>query len=463
VSTPQGERPERDGDLLRSRRGQVIVIASLALLFLAVRIALVLARDPFFDELFTLWITKRSFAGIVAALRHDSGPPLYYFLIHLLMPRGVLAARLFSLACGAVSLAAILRARWLGNARFTAGLLLALYPPAALFAADARSYALCAMLVTLAVLALHRERRWPAALLFVLAAYSHYYGVLFLPLLVLRSRDGKDRLRGVGPFAAAMAAYLPGFVLARMQPREAMSWLAGSQGAASPLAPLVNLSFAGNYPAALFPSLPPLLVAAALALLLLAVVRSGRFAAGILVPMALAIGLGLAGIQVYFPMRFEAVLAGPLVLWMAGSLDRWKPAPRRLLAGALLTLGVAVLLTGIIDHLRRPLEPHRAAALFAAKAAPPSVPIVAASYCYLEVLSTGALHVVAFPPEQAGHPGWRHRLTPDEARIAARNLPAGPFLLVGERGTPEVAAIREARRLQLLFADGPVVVARAER
>ena len=50
--------------------------ALILLLFAAARIPLLLVRAPFFDELFTRWISAKPFAEIVAALRWDSGPPL---------------------------------------------------------------------------------------------------------------------------------------------------------------------------------------------------------------------------------------------------------------------------------------------------------------------------------------------------------------------------------------------------
>src|SRR5258708_6462216 len=57
---------------------------ALVLLFLIPRLALLFAREPFFDELFTRWMSAGSFTGILSALHSDSGPPLYYFIIHLL-------------------------------------------------------------------------------------------------------------------------------------------------------------------------------------------------------------------------------------------------------------------------------------------------------------------------------------------------------------------------------------------
>src|SRR5438046_2744 len=125
----------------------------IAAAFLIPRLALLFVRQPFFDELFTRWISARSFAGIVQALHYDSGPPFYYFLIHLLGDPPLLVIRAISLLFSAVTLIALMAA-----GRLTAAALFAIFPPAVLAAADARAYALCAMFVALAVLALDRGR-----------------------------------------------------------------------------------------------------------------------------------------------------------------------------------------------------------------------------------------------------------------------------------------------------------------
>src|SRR5712692_3257358 len=153
-------------------------MTAIVALFLAPRFALLYLRQPFFDELFTRWICAKSFAGILQALHYDSGPPLYYFLVHLIGDPPLLVIRAISLLFSTIALIALLASR-----RYIAAALLAVFPPAVLFAVDARSYALCAMFVALGVLALDRDRPYAAALLFVAAAYSHYYGALFFVLL----------------------------------------------------------------------------------------------------------------------------------------------------------------------------------------------------------------------------------------------------------------------------------------
>ncbi|HEX7681883.1 MAG TPA: hypothetical protein VF713_27435, partial [Thermoanaerobaculia bacterium] len=306
------------------------------LTFLAARIPLLVLRAPFFDELFTRWIAGRPFGGILSALRLDSGPPLYYFAVHLLGDPPVEATRVLSLVCAAIAFIAILS--W---DRLPAALLLAVFPPAVLIAVDARAYALCAMFVTLAILAIDRDRPMLAALLLVAAAYSHYYGVLFFPMLLLGSGSpGATRPRPARRrfFALLLAVflYIPGFWLALQQPAEARAWMTT------------------NWPDALFVR-PPLALAIIGAVALALSVRVNRYMFMVLVPLILAIAL-----RVYVPMRFESVVAAPLALWLAESLrnNRFRLA----LTAALIAVGTFWTALGIVDHVNRPPDPYRQSA-----------------------------------------------------------------------------------------------------
>src|SRR5437762_708529 len=231
-----------------------VAVVLIALVFLALRIALLIAREPFFDELFTVWISGKSFAGIVHALMNDSGPPLYYFVVHALGLHSVFADRVLSLVFSTVSLALLL-----ADKRYAAAALLAVFPPAVLFAVDARAYALCAMFVELGVLALDREKPYAAALLFVAGAYSHYYAALFFVLL----------WRNWKAFAIAVILFLPALALALHQPRESIAWIGAFP----------------QYPDVLFVRPPIWLLVIAVGLLLAAAYRLNRYAAMTLIPL----------------------------------------------------------------------------------------------------------------------------------------------------------------------------------
>ena len=407
--------------------------ALILFLFAAARIPLLIVRAPFFDELFTRWISAKPFAGIVSALRFDSGPPLYYFVVRLMGDPSVVAIRILSLLCATISLIVILRAK-----NVTAALLLAVFPAAILFAADARAYAMCAMFVTIAVLAVDDDRPFAAALALVAAAYSHYYGVLLFPMLLL-PRAGERSAGGspAGPPAArrrfyalvaALVLYIPGFLLALHQPAEARAWM----------------KFA--WPDSLFVR-PPIAIAIIGAVVVAISLRVNRYALMVLVPLVLAIAL-----RVYVPMRFEAVIAAPLVLWLTESLKQ----NRFRLALMTAIVGVCVVWTvlGIFDHANRPPDSFRQAATWVANNIPASETIVASGYCYLETIMNGHTRVAAFPPEQAIHPGWRALPQPGV------HSPAGAFFWTGERRAPELRVLRRDRRIiEPLFINDRAMVA----
>lgn len=387
--------------------------AAAALLFLAVRIVYLYAREPFFDELYTQWMAKQPVSSIVAHLLHDSGPPLYYFLARF---PSVDALRWLSLVFATIAFFVVMRRSLLAAA------LLAAVPAAVFYATEARAYALCAMLVAMGVLLIDEGRPFAAAIELVLAAYAHYYGVLFFPLLLLKDRRA---------FFLACALFIPGFVLAFHQPAEAMQWNA--------IHPFWVL-------------LASVAIAAVLA-------RTWRFAPAVLIPAGLVVAFALAGRNVYFPMRFESVLAVPLVLWIAVSLERWRPSIRAAIVAALMIAGAFFTVRGIAEEMRRPSDSRVRAAAFASHF---GAPVVASDYCYLFAWSRLGDRVAAFPPQQGQHPGWYSPLSQEAALAAARSLPVNGFVFIGDAGTPELAAVQRTRHTQVQFRDGPAVVLAVE-
>jgi hypothetical protein len=375
--------------------------AGILALFFAVRIPLLIVRQPFFDELYTDWISSMGFGGILHALHSDSGPPLYYFLVFLFGH-----ARLISLIAATLALGALLR-----DKQYVAACLLAVFPPAVLFAVDGRAYALCALFVTLGVLASDRDRPFRAAAWFVLAAYSHYYGVLFFPLI--------RRWRA----AILYVLFLPGLWLALHQPREAIAWMH---------------HFA--YPDALFVRPPWILFIflAAAAIYALAPQRGERVAEGrvrgVVIPYILSL-------PIYVPFRFESVVATPLMQWLARGR---KPAV--IAMGAIFA---AWTILGIVEHQRRPIDDYADAALHVRDS---RERVVASGYLYLYTALQRP--VTAFPPEQAEHPGWRAMPGPGS------RVPRGTFLWIGERGAPELDIIRRTRTVQPLYANARALIVR---
>ena len=79
-------------------------------------------------------------------------------------------------------------------------------------------------------------------------------------------------------------------------------------------------------------------------------------------------------------------------------------------------------------------------------------------YDYLFARTRLGPRVRAFPAEQGVHPGWYRPPSMEAALAAARSLPANGFVFIGDAFTPELAALRQVRRVQLRFRDGPAVV-----
>jgi hypothetical protein len=151
-------------------------------------------------------------------------------------------------------------------------------------------------------------------------------------------------------------------------------------------------------------------------------------------------------------MRFEAVLAVPLALWLAESLrhNRFRLA----LTTALIAIGAIWSALGIIDHLHRPPDPYRQAAIWVAGNIPVNQTVVASGYCYLETLMNGHPKVAAYPPEQAEHPGWRALPRPGVP------APSGAFYWIGERGAPELGILsRQHRVIKPIFLNDRAMVA----
>ncbi len=489
-----------------------MAILGVALLFLATRLALFLTRAPFYDELFTRWIVTRPWGGLLPALRLDSGPPLYYQLVRLVSSHGnvVTAGRLVSLVASALTLLllALTGRSMMPNALVTperseadgeaaliaagrrrgliAAILFAAFPAAVFASCDARGYALCAMFIALSIAALER---WcgeagsagpptVAPLLFaviclVLAAYSHDYGVLFFPIpfvVSLFSRRRRCLLQGLAASAACGLLFIPGFLLAMAQPRAAIDWMPS----AVPTAPLAGFAFAARYPAALLASPPVAVILLAAVLLAFAVVRTGssqralRFAAITLLPVAIVVLFGALRRPVYFPLRFDSIIAVPLVLWLEAALDAWSRPARLILTTGMVAIGVMVIAAGAIDHAGRRPDPYRAAALWARRSIDPRVTIASSGYAWLEVWSARGdgwkPRLVAFPAEQADHPGWRAMATRDD--LASQRdrilLTPGHLVWIGERG-PELRSLVEGAQVDVIHAEGPVAVARVIR
>jgi hypothetical protein len=399
--------------------------AGILALFFLLRLPLLLYRQPFFDELFTRWISAKPFGGIVSALRYDSGPPLYYFLVHLFRD-----GRIISLVASLIALVLLLRAK-----HFLAAAFVAVFPPSVLLAVDARAYALCALFVTIGVLYEKFD-----AIAFVLAAYSHFYGVLFFPLLVRKPKS----------LALAVVLFAPGFALAAVQPAGARQWMTAAWPEALFVRPPVALAIVGGL-ALLWVCVAPALLSAtgATPAGLPASHRSIKYLATVLVPLALALVL-----RVYVPLRFESVIAVPLAICVAEGLKARRGMLREALATVVLGACAIWSIIGIVDHANRAPDDYRRAASYVAANVPKQERVVASGYLYLETIENGRPDAFAFPVEQAIHPGWRAFATSRDV------LPQPPFVWIGERGSRELALVAAHHRVEPLCFNTRSMVAR---
>lgn len=458
--------------------------AAATVVFLALRGVLLVVREPFFDEIFSVWIARKPWLDLLAALRVDSGPPLYYVLLRLLTAGEptVFTGRLLSLVTSVGLLVAVLAWKRAGEARWIVAFLLALFPPHLYFSAEARAYALCALLAGLSAIVLDRwaetRGRGPLACgltLALAAAYAHYYGVFFLALPLALAGLARNRRMFLDAAAGSLLAallFVPGFLLALEQPSEAIGWMAQSSESRGLADPLLALSFAAPYPQ-IFVAPPPLwlqvLALALTAAILLAGIRSTparRWAVITLVPVILVVAFGLAGRPVHFPMRFESVIALPFVVWLGFSIQSIRlPGLRAGALAGLVSIGLLSSLMVLLHVSARDPDPWRTAAVFVRSSVPSSVPVVASRYGYLEMFGQRSHawdpRVVPFPREQGEHPGWaRAALPADRAAAELDLLPATPFVWIGPAGGWEQQALEMRHRVQPLLVAGPVVVAR---
>ena len=433
-------------------------VAALLVAYAAPRIGLAVVREPFFDELFTLWISRLPVDGMFAVLLHDSGPPLYYALTRLLtiVSGGSIGElRAFSIVLSLVIAIVLVRRR-----EFVALALLAAFPPHVYFSAEARAYVLASLLIGVAALAFddwldHNSRKSliVGAAALTAAAYTHYYGVLFLALPLVLGRFRRD---AVAAFTGMAVAVTPLFVLAWVQPREAIGWMQPI----GRLIPLRQLSFGAPNAEVFLPEAPlPVQIAGIAILVAVAVLtwkqpRASRFALMTLLP----VGVVMIVPHIYFPVRFESVIAVPLALWMASALAAAPRWGRTAAVTAAMAIGFGISTFAIGDHASRPADPFRQTAMFAVARIPQSETIVASGYVWLEL----AVHrdVVAFPREQAVHPGWRARPDRAELQREVRRLPR-EFIWAGEIQSIELQELRRQYRIEPLFDGGGVGLARA--
>jgi hypothetical protein len=304
------------------------------------------------DEIFTVWASRLAPSELLRALRSDSGPPLFYFLEKPF----VAAAEALALSDAAARLLPFLAlavlfagARSLppGGARRRFAWLAASAPLFLLYSAEARAYALLAVLSFLLFLLVVRESGRGFVVIALAAAlclWTHYLALFVLAALLFAAlREGRGR--SALALGAGAALFLPWSPILWSQPAAALSWMREPAGAA-PLGFLAVLGGGARVPGPFGPPLPePLLwLAGAAGLALLAgvfAVRPGDAAERIgLTAVLLTLG-GILLVSVWRPVAFSgrsemAVL--PIWIWIVARAAERSRALRAI-AGAAAGIG----------------------------------------------------------------------------------------------------------------------------
>lgn len=417
----------------------MIGVATLAALSLAGRLLFLARRPVWHDETFTVWAARRPLSGLIEALRGDSGPPLYYLAVRPF----VRVAEAFALSdrfLRLASLAAIVLAGALGvlalrgaRARALFLALAATSPLLFLYSAEARAYALLALVDFALFLLVRRERHGPphlaAIAAFAAAAlFTHYLAIFFVASLAAGALVTRRRAAAavLGAGSLAFLAWIP-VLLA--QPAAATAWIHET-----PLASLAGflaaLGGGARVPAPFGPPAPAALFflsAAAGALLLAALLRSparrdpdvALGAVAVLGTLGLVLALSLSR-PIAFAGRTElaALPVWLFVIARAAATSR----PLRVLALLSAALGAAVILVVVSGHPPEPASAPVVAAL--ERLSGPSDLVVAGSSLYLPVelaSERGGIRgrVVSFPRDLAAHPGWFAPRPADEADFRA--------------------------------------------
>lgn len=454
-------------------------LAALVLLAVGARLWLLVARALWHDELFTLWAARLPLAKLLEALRHDSGPPLFYLLEKpiVLLAEAVRSDALARLLPFAATVLLFFAARSLprkgGRAWFL--MLAASSPLLLVYAAEARAYALLALLDLLLFLLLFRGEPTPGRLAggaaaVALALWTHYLALFFVLAAAFRLATRRS-FRALGALLVGALLFLPWTPVLAVQPREATAWMREAIGD-SLLAFVAALGGAGRIPDPLGGPLPSALVwagaAAGVALAVAVALASRRDPACAdaailtLLTMVFVLGASLAR-PVGFGGRTEMAVL-PIWLW---AVSRGAAAGRkaRWLAGA----GAALAAVSSLLLLARPSAEPRFSSVLAPleQFADRQDRVVATGAFYLPARLASdrgdlAAPVTAFPPELAIHPGWIGRRPPSEADY--RDLEASLLhLSPGRRIFVALDPGYRTPRLSRLLSDRGVVRVMFER
>ena len=318
------------------------------------------------------------------------------------------------------------------------------------YSGEARAYGVLALLDFSLFLLLFRgepsaRRLGAAAALTALALWTHYLGILFVGACALLLA-ARRRWQFLIALAAGSVPFLLWVPVLRAQPVEAVAWMREPLGD-SLLSFASALGGAGRIPNPLGGPLPSLLVGGGIVagvLTLIGVARTGRrdpecadAAAVTLLTMGLVFAFSLAR-PVAFPGRSEMAIL-PIWLW---SVARAIPSEHRKRWIPAVLIVISPVSSAFLLIARTPESLASRAVALVASAATPTDEVVASGAFLLPARLAADRHdlkavVIAYPLEDALHPGWfepRYPAAEDEARLEARMaaVPSGAkiFLLL---------------------------------
>ena len=437
-------------------------------LALAARLVLLAARPLWSDELFTVWAARLPFPDLLAALRNDSGPPAFYLLekpfVRLAEVLGADEVTRVLPFLAALLLLAEARSLPRGPARRVGVLLLGTSALLGLYSAEARAYALLALLslllFRLAISGEERPGRLASTLgLATLALYTHYLAILVVAALLLLALS-RRRLRTALALAGSAILFAPWIPVLSAQPAAAISWMRVPAGA-SAIGFLSALGGVGRIPLPFGPPPPPILpalgVAAGVALWIgvVAATRRDREARDAALFVAAVLGAALA-LSVWTPFAFAgrtemAVL--PVWIW---AVARAAASSRMARAGGVVAAALGLIALGIAALGPHPPSAASRAARALGRLARPGDTLFAGPGLYLPFRIAAdrgrlAAALAPFPGEVADHPGWWAPAAPrpaDYDRVEASTAAArGAVWILLPPGfvTPRLEAILKAR------------------
>ncbi len=387
---------------------------SLLIIFLMLFSSLI--KEPWHDELYTKYVVQKSGKDILNELKKDSGPPLYYFLIHYLtfpFKFNFFFIRLVSL------LSIIFSGYFLGkifkkcfNMAFPFYFYL-LFPLVSYYSAEGRNYSLVIFLSTLFFYeALLKKRFIFLSLYLTLLLYTHNLSFFFITYLLFFYiyTKNKDYILSI---ISSLILYIPVFFIIKNQPKESIYWMKHSFDIKKFFFFFSNLgpNLFENYIYDFKPFIPALIFAFLNFILIIFVLRE-KDLTSLVVPFFINLlalfFICFKIINIYFPSRSEIFFFIPFVILLLYFFGKKLKISKYIFIIYLITSILSS--TIVISSFSKPLE-HRTAISKIIMLAKSDTEIYLIGPLYLTTnyaLERESFNnpLKQFPPSQGEHIGW---------------------------------------------------------